>query len=118
MAKIVLVIENDKDILDLIGLLATGLGHEVILESDIITLEKILQLSPDIVLLDHWLNEKAGGDLCSEIKAHKSVRHIPVVMISSFPDNIKLARESVADAFVEKPFDIHEVEDIIKSFLG
>lgn len=117
MAKIVLVIENDKDTLDLIGLLAEGLGHEVILESEPVALDKILLWGPDIILLDHWLNQCMGGDLCREIKGHLHLQRIPVVMISSFPDIIQLAKESAADAFIEKPFDIEEVEDVIKSFL-
>ncbi|MGN6637960.1 MAG: response regulator [Mucilaginibacter sp.] len=118
MAKIVLVIENDKDISDLIKLLVEGLGHEVILEPDCMALEKILLIAPDIILLDHWLNQGRGGDLCREIKAHKYMQDVPVVLISAFPNSIKLARESVADAFIEKPFDIQEVEDIIKSYLN
>lgn len=118
MAKIVLVIEDDRDILDLIKLLVEGLGHEVILDPDCKALEKILIVAPDIILLDHLLNQGTNGDLCREIKAHKYMQSVPVILISAFPNSIKLARESVADAFIEKPFDIQEVEDILKSFLS
>ena len=68
-------------------------------------LEKLL----DIILIDEVINSKPGHRLCHRIKQDKTLRHLPVIILST-ANNIELiAKECNANDFVSKPFDMDEL---------
>ena len=80
-------------------------------------LEKIENLSPDLIFLDIQMPGKQGNDLCKELKANPLTSNIPVIFLSGKDDAPKLAAESCADGCISKPFDsdmvIAEIERIL-----
>lgn len=116
MKKKVLIIEDDKDTLEILAYLAEDLNINFELYSGVISLSQIKEINPDLVLLDHWVNDGTGGQLCSEIKNDPSMRRLPVVMISAYTGLAQVAKESLADGYLAKPFDIDAVQDIIRKY--
>lgn len=112
--KKVLVIENDVDTLDVIGLLLEDTGFEVLPSENRVPIERILQQQPQLVLIDYFLNDGYGNEICLEIKANPLTRHIPVVLISTSNNIEQIAIDSLADAYISKPFDINDLEKIVR----
>lgn len=66
--------------------------------------------SPDIVLLDLNLPKKDGREVLSEIKGHPSLKHIPVVILttSEDPEDIWKSYDLQANCFITKPVDLEQ----------
>ncbi len=72
---------------------------------------------PDLILLDLNLPHKGGIDLLGDIKAHITLRTIPVIVMttSNHEQDIRKAYEKYANAYVIKPVKIKEYIDVIQS---
>lgn len=68
-------------------------------------LKKIIESSPDVVLLDVMMPGMDGFEVCRQIKANPLVAHIPVVMVTALTDTEDRVRglENGADDFLSKP---------------
>src|SRR5690606_25004509 len=77
---------------------------------------------PDLLVLDAMLPGMHGFELCSRLKAAPGYADVPVLMISAIYTGWERAREILeehrADAFVEKPFDIHYVRKLASELIG
>ncbi|MCC8409513.1 response regulator [Mucilaginibacter sp. UR6-1] len=118
MATKILVIEDDKDILDVLEYVLEDAGYEVITGSDSSMLAYADQLKPDVVLIDEWLGAERGSHYCKTMKSSIAMRNIPVVLMSAAMDIEHIANECGADAYIKKPFDINYVIFIVSSLLG
>ena len=117
MNKKALVIEDDKNIAELLRLYLEKDGFEVIIAGDG---GKGLQLAtdehPDVVLLDIMLPGMDGWQVCREIRTSSDV---PIIMLTAKGETFDkvLGLELGADDYVTKPFDTKEVVARIKAIL-
>ncbi|MFB3887202.1 MAG: sigma-54-dependent transcriptional regulator [Thermodesulfobacteriota bacterium] len=77
-------------------------------------LEQFQRENPDLVLLDHWLPGINGDEVLRRIKEEDS--EIPVIIMTA-QGSIEMAVSSMkmgAFDFLVKPFDLDQVEDLIK----
>ena len=80
----VLVVEDDRDIQDLVVALLTREGHDVRAEDEgVAGLAAALSRSPDLVILDWMMPGMNGIDVCRAIRADPRTKHIPVLMLTS-----------------------------------
>ncbi|TKC10227.1 response regulator [Pedobacter polaris] len=117
MKKRVLVVENNKDILELISLVLDEAGYDIHAftnDKDIFDLIKTFQ--PDAILLDIIQPTLQGTELCRQIKEAEGTSHIPVIVLSTHPQ-IQKVKEVCADEIVEKPFDIDGLLEILSEQL-
>lgn len=117
MKKRILVVENDKDIRDVISIILTEEGYLVNTfgtEKEIFN--HIRNFNPDIILLDIIQPTKEGTQLCREIKEAEGTRHIPVIVLST---HLKIAavKDICADEVLAKPFDIPQLIKVIEGEL-
>lgn len=104
MSKI-LIIEDDKSIRDgLISLLLSSNYLTLTLEMDQITVDKIKESNPDLILLDINLPEINGRDFVREIR--KSL-NTPIIMVTSQNTEMDeaLSISYGADDFITKPYN-------------
>ena len=73
-------------------------------------------IPPDIFLIDRRLAGIDGLDVCRYLKSSTETRHIPVIMFSASPAVAPLAYEAGADAFIEKPFAVADMRNMLKKF--
>jgi putative two-component system response regulator len=101
------------------GLLSTE-GHQVrIVDTEDAALTACKSDPPDLLLIDLVAPRGHGFAVCHRLKAHRSTRLIPVVIVTSQADageRLK-AIESGADDFVLKPFDPTELRARITSLV-
>lgn len=113
MRKRILVVENNKDILELISLVLEEAGYDVNLfsnEKDIFS--HIVKFQPDAILLDIIQPTIQGTELCRQIKEAEGTNHIPVIVLSTHP-HIKKVKDVCADEVVAKPFDIDGLIEVL-----
>lgn len=106
----VLVIDDDKDILEAIELMLLTDGYDtaVMPKCDRV-FEKVRAYKPDLIILDVLLSGKDGRTICRSLKQDTETRHIPVIMTSAHPSAKETISESGADSFVAKPFSINQL---------
>src|SRR5476649_2227808 len=117
MKKKLLIIEDDQDTSFILGIIAEQLDLTVIHSPGALTVGEIENLAPNLILLDHWVGDQLGGDLCARLKADPATKHIPVIMLSAHNSIQQIATEACADAFMAKPFDVDELLAVIAGFL-
>jgi DNA-binding response OmpR family regulator len=115
MPKII-IIEDDNDILDVMTYILTEEGYEVIASPNSTPLSQLDRLQPFLILMDNRLIEGTGTELCFKLKNDPATAHFPVAIISAHNNLEEIAKESRADAFLKKPFDIDELLALVKRF--
>ena len=107
MSKNILVVEDDNDIREVIGMLLDLERYEVELCEDTECLRtKIAQQKPDLIILDVMLPDGNGCDLCCEVKNDSETSNVPIMMMSANFDLEKIKQYCDPDEFIQKPFDI------------
>ena len=118
MAEKVLVVDDERQIRDLLGEFLEREGYEVLLSS---AGEEAIELAerkiPHAILLDVKMPGIDGIEVCKRLKAEPKTQFIPVIMITGYVDNKMVAIESGADDFDNKPIDLVELAVRVKSIL-
>ena len=114
MPKRILIFDDDIDILSICSYILEELGWEVHTSTNCNNIvEKVRNVSPNVILMDNWIPDTGGIVATQTLKADKQLKNIPVIYFSANNDIQSLAKQAGADNFLEKPFDIEELENII-----
>lgn len=121
MAKII-VIDDDPDILDASNIVLQSKGYEVITANDPDSgYNKIMQYSPDLIILDVMMNEPDDGFFLAQ-KLRREKITTPIILYTSVSKTVGLefgVSEIVpVDEYVEKPISpdelLQKVEKLLK----
>lgn len=113
----ILVVDDDKNICELLRLYLEKEGYSVILCHDgQEAVVKFNALNPDLILLDIMLPSLDGWQVCREIRKKSNV---PIIMLTAKGETFDkvLGLELGADDYVVKPFDTKEIVARIKAVL-
>lgn len=117
MAKTVLIVEDDRNIADLLRLYLEKEGYEVaIAYTGIQGVEKFREAQPSLILLDVMLPEMDGWGVCRTIRAESKV---PIIMLTAkgeTEDKVNGLKQG-ADDYITKPFEMKEVLARIEAVL-
>ena len=114
--KKVLVVDDDPDILETVRFCMEEAGYDVVESADgLDALQKVETESPDLIVLDVMLPGKSGFMVCWSLKNNEKFRDIPVIMLTakSQPIDKVLGRQTQANEYLTKPFDIDELVDLV-----
>ena len=117
MSKI-LIIEDDRDIADLIAIHMVDNGHEAQKVHDGKEgLIRSMENEYDLIILDIKLPGMNGLDICKKLRQEKI--DTPIIMLTSKSEEIDkiLGLEFGADDYMTKPFSIRELVARVKSVL-
>jgi DNA-binding response OmpR family regulator len=114
--KYILIIEDDEATSDVIQLVLTEEGFDVDARSRWKPIRDTDRF-PDLIILDNYLNGQLGQDICLRLKQNSLTTHIPVILTSAANNLSETAITCKADAFISKPFDIHELANSVKKLL-
>jgi two-component system, OmpR family, alkaline phosphatase synthesis response regulator PhoP len=115
----ILVVDDEKDIVDLLKYNLSKNGFEVIIAYDGIEGWERLLEHPDLILLDVMIPGMDGFEFCSKLKNNEDYKKIPVVFLtakSSEFDEMRGLNLGASD-FIQKPISINRVIARIKSNL-
>ena len=119
--KRILVVEDHEENRRLLRDLLTSFGYELteaVIGEDGVTAAETER--PDLILMDIQLPGIDGYETTRRIKANPSLRHIPVIAVTSYAlsgDDVK-ALEAGCDAYVTKPFDPADLLAKIRGYLS
>lgn len=115
--KKILICDDDEGIVDVTRIVLTDAGYEVTCltaSDDIFQLVDTVQ--PDLILLDLWMPRISGEEITLKLKQDEHKCHIPIVIVSASRKTEYIARSIGADDFMSKPFDIEELETIVRKY--
>ena len=113
----ILVVDDEKDIVDFINSYLLEEGYDVIKAYDgAEALEKLYLERPDLVLLDIMLPGLDGFEVCKQIRAESSV---PILMVTAKDTDVDkiVGLEIGADDYIPKPFNPRELVTRVKAVL-
>jgi len=116
----ILVVEDERDLLDFLKIRLEANGYDVLGALDGKEgYERARRERPDLILLDLMLPKVDGYWVCNLLKHDERYAKIPIIIVTakSADENIKLAKECGADAYMVKPFEIEGLLAKIKHFL-
>lgn len=114
----VMVVDDDQDLAEMLGIVLNGVGMEVdLVSSGDEAIEVFKSNQPDLVLLDIMLPGTDGIEVCREIRKHSS--RVPIVMLTAKSETHDIVRglEAGADDYMVKPFKPSELVARIKTRL-
>ena len=101
---LVLVVDDDQDLAEMLGIVLTGAGIDVeMVGRGDEALDAFRETKPDLVLLDVMLPGIDGVEVCKLIRAESMV---PIVMLTARGDtqDVVAGLEAGADDYIVKPF--------------
>jgi len=117
--KTILLFDDDVNILEVCTIILENYGYKVATsETSHDIIEKVTEIKPDVILMDNWIPEIGGIKATQLVKQHPDFSHIPVVYVSANNDIRLLAEEAGADSYLEKPFNLVDLENTVKSMLA
>src|SRR5216684_544267 len=118
--KRVLIIEDDRDIVELVRYNLANEGFQVSSANDGSTgLSTLKKTPPDLLLLDLMLPKLSGLDICKEIRRDVSLNRLPILMLTARGEEADrvVGLEMGADDYVTKPFSPRELGARVKALL-
>jgi two-component system alkaline phosphatase synthesis response regulator PhoP len=116
----ILVIDDEKDLIELVRYNLRSEGFEVLAARDGESgVREALDRRPDLVLIDLMLPGIDGLEVCHRLRADERTSRIPLIMLtakSSEADRI-VGLELGADDYVTKPFSPRELAARVKAVL-
>ena len=109
---VVLVADDDPDILMLISLTLERDGYDVVVAKDgFKAFEAAVERIPHLVVLDLMMPGIDGCEVTRRLRAEKTTKDIPIVIVTAFAEESQAARALAAgaDAYVKKPFSPREL---------
>ncbi len=122
--KIILVVDDTKNIRDVVGFMLKNRGFAVLLAGDgdegyrLATTE-----SPSLIVLDVMMPGRSGFEICSDLKNNFRFRHIPIILLTAVAQGSGISdaqwkERSGADDFISKPFQTRDLIQRIEKLLG
>ncbi len=115
MSKRILIFDDDVDILSICSYILEDQGWDVHTSphcNDIVNTVRNVQ--PNVILMDNWIPDSGGVIATQALKKEQDLKNIPVIYFSANNDIQTLASQAGADTFLEKPFDLNELELVIE----
>ncbi len=118
--KRILIIEDDRDIVELVRYNLANEGFRVSAASDgTAGLAQVRKSPPDLLILDLMLPRLSGLEICKEIRRDQTLNRLPILMLTargSEADRV-VGLEIGADDYVTKPFSPRELVARVKALL-
>jgi DNA-binding response OmpR family regulator len=123
--KYVLIVDDDPDLVETVGMLLENKGYEVGKAYDGIEGEEaIKKRRPDVVVLDVMMPRKDGYVLCKELKSNKWTKDIPVILLTAVGEAVSSTTythaegmSTEAEDFIPKPVDAKTLVEAVERLL-
>ena len=116
MNKRILIVEDEKNIVDILSFNLSKEGYETLEAYDgEAGLQLALEQNPDLILLDLMLPKMNGFDVCRSLRREN--RSTPVIMLTAREEETDkvLGLELGADDYITKPFSMRELLARVKA---
>jgi len=118
--KKILVVDDEVDLVKTIQVYLELGGYKVLTSyNGDDALNQARKENPDLILLDIMLPKLDGYKVCRLLKFDEKYKHIPILMMTAkTQEKDKLiGKETGANEYITKPFDMEELTEMIKAYL-
>jgi DNA-binding response OmpR family regulator len=120
MAERVIVVDDDKEIRNIITFVLTRHGFEVMTACNGLQLHDILvQFLPDLIILDVMMPGEDGYQICNALRSDPLTQHIPVIIMTAHVEDIyeRISVDLGVAEHVTKPFHPFELLEKVRGLL-
>ena len=127
MAKKILIVDDDPDIVESMKIVLEDKGHEVaVAYSGEEGLKAVKKEKPDLIILDIMMETgDKGFEVARELRKDNSFKGIPILMLTAIEEKMGLTFKKEAgdkawlpvDDYVEKPLKPGELADKVEKLL-
>ncbi|HLA86696.1 MAG TPA: response regulator, partial [Anaerolineales bacterium] len=121
MAEKILIIDDDKDTLRLVGLMLQRQGYEISAAANGTQgLTKALEERPDLILLDVMMPDMDGYEVTRRLRKNPATVNIPILMFTAKTqlDDKVTGFEVGVDDYLTKPTHPIELQSHVKALLA
>ena len=114
-----MIFDDDADLLEVCSIVLKTKNYSVIginKCSDII--HEVKSFSPNVILMDNWIPDVGGVKATQQLKNNPELKSIPVIFFSANDRVEDLAREAGAEFYLQKPFEIEELETTVSKAIA
>jgi two-component system, OmpR family, response regulator VicR len=106
----ILLLDDNRDLLQIIQIILKGQGYETVLASSIQEAEQKIRIhNPALILMDVFISDQDGREYCNQLKSSAVTSNIRVILMSGSELNMTMMSRIHADDFMEKPFDYNDL---------
>ena len=119
MGKTILVIDDEKSLLDVMGGWLTVCGYKVeTATSGAVALEKLNTISPSLIFLDIKMPGMDGFEVLFRLRRNPKTSSVPVIMLTgtAATASILKALEMRAVDYIIKPFEADSLLKLIRRY--
>ena len=119
--KKVLIVDDEKDIVETLKFMLEAENISCITAYDgEEAFSKVKSEKPDLIILDVMLPKINGYKVCRLLKFDAKYKDIPILMVTarSQEEDKEISKETGADEYITKPFDIQELVNKAKIILN
>lgn len=113
----IVIADDDMAILDAMKMMLELYNFDVETIADGLVVPKMMAMQPKLLFLDICLSGVDGKEICKTLKTIESTKDIPVIMISASCDLLQAVKDSGADDFLAKPFEMHDLLSKVNKYL-
>lgn len=121
MSHKILIIDDQPFMIKLLRYNLKKNGYETVTETDgEKALEHVLDIAPDLIILDVRMPKITGTELCGKFREMEALKNIPIIILTGqMHDDIETrTREAGATEFMTKPFSPTELLSTVRKYLS
>ena len=122
MAKKILVVDDEKALVETIRIRLEANGYEVDAGYDgMEAIEKARKNNPDLIILDLMLPKLNGYQVCRMLKFDEDYKNIPIIILTGRDGEVdrEMGGKVGAEAYITKPFDapvlLAKIKELLKT---
>lgn len=113
----ILVIDDDKDIAEVLGLILETEGYNPLVKyTGRDALDAVRIFAPNLVMLDIILDGVDGLEICKALKSDPDLKEIPVILVSA-TKHYRSTKGGQHDGFIAKPFNVEDIVSTVNDCL-
>ncbi len=118
--KKILMVDDEVDLVETVRFPLEMEGYHVLVSyNGEDALNQARKENPDLIILDIMLPKLDGYKVCRLLKFDERYKHIPIIMLTAKTQEKDklLGKETGADEYITKPFEIDELMEKVKNYL-
>ena len=119
MAKKILIVDDEEQLVDMLKMRLQANGYEVITAYDGEEgVKKTREFKPDLIVLDIIMPKMAGNEVAAILKEDKELFNIPIIFLTCLAEGVADKQGGAkigGNLFIAKPFEAEELLAMIVS---
>lgn len=110
--------DDNAAILDSLKIMLEDEGYEVETTDDGAVAQNMKKPLPDLLLLDVWMSDINGRDVCMRLKSATATKQVPIILMSAAKNIVQIAKTAGADDYISKPFQMNHLLETVSRHIN